>query len=108
MEVVFHDPDPRLSGDFKEEVVPIFWNCDPNLLIGEASVSFYHGRITADIALFDDLAPDWFIGMMHDCPNMWRTDIDRNDIFSIGVVPPSQSELSMLVIEKLGETRRGL
>lgn len=108
MEVVFHEPDPRLRGNFKEEIVPIFWNCDPNLLIGEASVQFEGDRLSADIALFDDLAPDWFIGMMHDCPNMWRVDISHNDVFSIGVIPPTQAELSMLVVEKLGEVRHGV
>lgn len=105
MQVVFHDFDSRLSPDF-EEIVPIFWNYDPDLLIGEASVRFEHKKIVADVALFDDLAPEWFIGMMHDCPDMWGTAIYDNDIFMIGVVPPTETNLSMLVIEKLGEVRR--
>lgn len=102
MEVVFQNQ--RYESDY-EDVVPIFWNYDQNLLIGEASVTYENGNAIAEVALFEDLAPDWFIGMMHDCPNMWGITERNSDILMIGVVPPSETEITMLVLDKLAELK---
>ena len=106
MLVIFENGIDLDIGEPNEEIVPIVWNFDPNLLIGEAAVTFEGERILAEVNLFEEFAPDWFIGMLHDCPDVWGyTYEDHGDIFMIGVCPPTETDLTMLVIEKLSEFR---
>jgi len=106
MRLILHDvqgipPDPNA-----EEIIPICWNYDPNLLIGEAAVMFVGLDIVADVTLFEDLVPDWFEAMLQDCPDSWGTTMHSNDVLLIGVMPPTETDLTLLVIEKLGDFHR--
>lgn len=105
MRVIISDSEHQYLYSPAEEIVPIFWNFDQNLLIGEAAVSFERGCIVADIALFEDLAPDWFIGMLHDCPDVWGVGAKGQEILMLGVSPPCETDLTMLILEKLAEFR---
>lgn len=107
MLVILTNTESYFDEPLDEEVVPIVWNCDPNLLIGEAAVTFDGDQIYADAVLFDDLAPIWFIDMLHDCPDCWGTTSDDQDTFMLGVMPPTETDLTMLIIEKFGEFHKG-
>jgi len=105
MRLIFHDTE-RYPEHYEEELIPVVWNFDPNLPIGEAAITFTNDAVIADIELFEELVPDWFEGMLADCPDGWGLTEVNGFILMVGVIPPDQTEITMLVLEKLGEFRK--
>lgn len=106
MRLILHDVENVPLDPNEEEVIPICWNYDHNLLIGEAAVTFVGNDVLADVTLFEDLVPEWFAEMLHDCPDCWGTTMHEADVMIIGVMPPTETDLTLLVIEMLAEFNR--